>query len=112
VTLRFHPNTANALFYNPNILIITSTQKERLETWRVLKNIPHIYFIIIFLHFEPCAQNGLLSALPYLLMWLFSIAVGHFSEWARKREVLSATAIRKICNSMGTLIFDHFVINL
>ncbi|XP_042238110.1 sialin-like isoform X2 [Homarus americanus] len=52
------------------------------------------------LHFD-LAHSGFISALPYLVMWLFSIAAGQVADHLRARGILSTTATRKIFNSIG-----------
>lgn len=46
-------------------------------------------------------QNGTLSALPYLAMWLFSMAVSHIADWMLGTKWFTATAVRKIINGIG-----------
>ncbi|KAG7159931.1 inorganic phosphate cotransporter-like 6 [Homarus americanus] len=46
-------------------------------------------------------KSGFISALPYLVMWLFSIAAGQVADHLRARGILSTTATRKIFNSIG-----------
>lgn len=52
------------------------------------------------LHFN-IADNSFVSALPYLVMWIFSIVVGLFADYLRTAGYLSTTATRKIFNSIG-----------
>ncbi|XP_069941805.1 putative inorganic phosphate cotransporter isoform X6 [Cherax quadricarinatus] len=52
------------------------------------------------LHFN-IAQDSFVSALPYLLMWLFSIIAGQVADYLRTRGTLSTTATRRIFNSIG-----------
>ena len=46
-------------------------------------------------------QNALLSGMPYLGMWIFSILVSAVVDFARKRNYVSTTVARKIANSIG-----------
>lgn len=52
------------------------------------------------LHFN-LQSNGLLSALPYLAMWLFSMFISHVADWMISSNRFSITATRKIINSIG-----------
>ncbi|XP_066246488.1 putative inorganic phosphate cotransporter [Euwallacea similis] len=52
------------------------------------------------LHFS-IKENGFLSALPYLAMWLFSILVSQVADWMLTRPYFTATSVRKILNSIG-----------
>ncbi|XP_072948846.1 putative inorganic phosphate cotransporter isoform X2 [Epargyreus clarus] len=45
--------------------------------------------------------NGLMSALPYLAMYLFSFPCGFASDYILKKKWLSITASRKLSNSLG-----------
>uniref|UniRef100_A0AAG5DLK9 Putative inorganic phosphate cotransporter n=1 Tax=Anopheles atroparvus TaxID=41427 RepID=A0AAG5DLK9_ANOAO len=45
--------------------------------------------------------NGVLSALPYLAMWLFSIVVGWVADWMLTSGRITHTWTRKISNSIG-----------
>ncbi|XP_068248075.1 putative inorganic phosphate cotransporter [Palaemon carinicauda] len=52
------------------------------------------------LHYK-LADEGFLSALPYLVMWIFSICAGLSADKLRTSGVLSTTATRRIFNSIG-----------
>lgn len=49
-------------------------------------------------------QNGTLSALPYLAMWLFSMFISVIADWMVDMNRFSHTTTRKIINSLGTYI--------
>lgn len=46
-------------------------------------------------------QNGILSALPYLAMWLFSNIISFGADWMITSNRFSHTVTRKIVNSIG-----------
>ncbi|XP_053610016.1 putative inorganic phosphate cotransporter [Plodia interpunctella] len=46
-------------------------------------------------------SNGLMSAAPYLGMFIMSFPVGYISDYVLKKKWLSVTASRKISNSIG-----------
>jgi len=49
-----------------------------------------------------CAvQNGLLSGVPYLAMWIFMILSGFVADILRTKNLLQTTNIRKLCNGVG-----------
>ncbi|XP_069162723.1 sialin isoform X3 [Procambarus clarkii] len=52
------------------------------------------------LHFN-IAHDSFVSALPYLLMWVFSVVAGQVADYFRARGTLSTTATRRIFNSIG-----------
>lgn len=45
--------------------------------------------------------NGLLSSLPYLAMWLFSMFISVIADWMISSKRFNHTATRKIINSIG-----------
>lgn len=52
--------------------------------------------------------NGFLTALPYVLMWVVSIASSWVADWQIKKARVSITSVRKICTtiaSVGPAIF-------
>ena len=53
-------------------------------------------------------ENGILSSLPYLAMWLFSMIISVFADFLISSNRFNHTATRKIINSIGELI--HFSI--
>ncbi|XP_046451173.1 putative inorganic phosphate cotransporter [Daphnia pulex] len=55
------------------------------------------------LHFDLKA-NGALSALPYLAMWLFSIAFSVTADAIRKNKILNTTYTRKVFTTIGLLL--------
>ncbi|XP_030380306.1 putative inorganic phosphate cotransporter isoform X1 [Scaptodrosophila lebanonensis] len=46
-------------------------------------------------------SNGLLSALPYLAMWLFSMFISVIADWMITSKRFTHTSTRKIINSIG-----------
>ena len=46
-------------------------------------------------------QNGFITSLPHILLWLFSISVGTIADWLIERKIMSITSIRRLCNSIG-----------
>lgn len=60
---------------------------------RYMKNVMH--FTI--------AQNGLLSAIPHLLMWLTAIASGWWVDWILINKIYSVSATRKIFTTVSSI---------
>ncbi|XP_013195802.1 putative inorganic phosphate cotransporter isoform X2 [Amyelois transitella] len=52
------------------------------------------------LHFS-IKDNGFVSALPYLCMWLFSMFISVVADWMLSSGRLNHTQVRKIINSIG-----------
>lgn len=46
-------------------------------------------------------ENGTLSAIPYLAMWLFSIFISWVADWMISSGRFTHTVTRKIMNSIG-----------
>lgn len=46
-------------------------------------------------------ENGTLSALPYLAMWLFSMFISVVADYMISSERFTHTSTRKIINSIG-----------
>jgi hypothetical protein len=49
-------------------------------------------------------QNALLSALPYLVMWILSLVVAQFADLTARKGWASTNVIRKTANSVGMLL--------
>ncbi|XP_015090099.2 sodium-dependent phosphate transport protein 1 isoform X1 [Vicugna pacos] len=49
-------------------------------------------------------ENGLLSSLPNLFAWIFSILAGHMSDTLQSRNIFSLLTIRKLFTSLGLLL--------
>lgn len=47
------------------------------------------------------SQNGVMSSLPFLLMWLTAIMAGWLSDYLVARNVFSVTVIRKVFTTIG-----------
>jgi len=54
-------------------------------------------------------QNGILSSLPYIAMWIFSIVASCVADWLIYSGRLSLTRTRKVFNCIGN-IFIHFCV--
>ncbi|XP_077289317.1 putative inorganic phosphate cotransporter protein picot isoform X2 [Arctopsyche grandis] len=57
-------------------------------------------FMKQILHFS-IKNNGYVSALPYLAMWLFSIFIAIVADWMLSSQRFNHTQVRKIINSIG-----------
>ncbi|RZF34614.1 hypothetical protein LSTR_LSTR008639 [Laodelphax striatellus] len=52
------------------------------------------------MHFN-FAENGILSAIPYLVMWFVSICSGVIADWVLANNLLGVTALRKLLATIG-----------
>jgi len=52
------------------------------------------------LHFDT-KSNALLSSLPHLFMWIFSIFIAQISDWLSHNQHVSVTTIRKTANTIS-----------
>lgn len=52
-------------------------------------------------HHFSIKDNGVLSALPYLAMWLFSIFISHVADWMLTKPYFTHTIVRKLINGIG-----------
>lgn len=48
------------------------------------------------------SENAVLSAVPFLLYWIFSIFLGLFFSGLENRSYMSRTNVRKLANGMGS----------
>ncbi|ESO83132.1 hypothetical protein LOTGIDRAFT_133858 [Lottia gigantea] len=56
--------------------------------------------------------NGILSALPYLALWLLQLISGFIADWLRGRGILNTNKTRKLMNTLGLLIPAVFMIGV
>ena len=54
-------------------------------------------------------QNGILSALPYIVTWLLMIVGGYLADWLSRPHRLHITTVRKLFNTAGLLIPGLFL---
>lgn len=52
-------------------------------------------------------QNGFVSALPYLCMWLFSMFISVVADWMLSSGRFNHAQVRKIINSIGEHLIDY-----
>ncbi|XP_015377202.1 PREDICTED: putative inorganic phosphate cotransporter [Diuraphis noxia] len=69
--------------------------------WLLLSEMPT--FISSVLKFN-IKSNGLVSALPYLAMWLCQFPVTYFADYMNKKNVTSLTFSRKFWNTLGNIL--------
>ncbi len=62
-------------------------------------------------YIELLDQNGFMSALPYLGMWLFEISAGQTADLLRTRKHMSTTRVRKLFSLVGRLSSLYFSLN-
>lgn len=46
-------------------------------------------------------QNGLLSSLPYLTMWVMSLVMSAIADWLLVRNILTVLQVRRVFTSIG-----------
>ena len=46
-------------------------------------------------------QNGMLSGVPYLVMWLMMIVSGYLADLLRRKRIFRTTTVRKLANGIG-----------
>ncbi|CAH0398537.1 unnamed protein product [Chilo suppressalis] len=66
--------------------------------WTLMTEIPSYMKQVLGVDIK---SNGVMSALPYLAMYLMSFPLGFISDYTLKKKWLSITACRKISNSVG-----------
>ncbi|BES97219.1 sodium:phosphate symporter activity [Nesidiocoris tenuis] len=54
------------------------------------------------MHF-PISQSGVLSALPYLGMWMASVIIGYVADMLLEKKILTLTPLRKIFSTFGAV---------
>lgn len=57
-------------------------------------------------------NNGLLSALPYFVMWIMCLTVSPIADFLTNRRLLTTTNSRKLFNSIGFWLPAIFLISL
>lgn len=58
----------------------------------------------------PIQKNGLVSALPYLIMWFSSIATSWLADWMITKGVMSRTNVRKLGTTIASIGPGVFII--
>ncbi|XP_066140951.1 putative inorganic phosphate cotransporter [Euwallacea fornicatus] len=69
--------------------------------WTLLTQIPSYMNYVMNFNIK---ENSVLSALPYLTLWILSFGVGFASDFIINRGFLTRTTSRKIFNSLGLFI--------
>ncbi|XP_076064319.1 putative inorganic phosphate cotransporter isoform X2 [Oratosquilla oratoria] len=57
-------------------------------------------YLKTILHFN-MSENGVLSALPYLVMFITSLIIGTIMDWLRSNNTVTTTTARRISNAIG-----------
>ncbi|XP_045447866.1 putative inorganic phosphate cotransporter [Melitaea cinxia] len=66
--------------------------------WTLMTEIPSYMRQVLGVDIK---ANGVMSALPYLAIYVLSFPVGYISDYTLKKKWLSITACRKLSNSFG-----------
>jgi len=51
-------------------------------------------------------QDGFISALPYLVMWIAINFAGYIADYLRGKGILSTTQTRKVFNAIGMVFLN------
>ncbi|XP_029053137.2 putative inorganic phosphate cotransporter [Osmia bicornis bicornis] len=65
--------------------------------WTLVNELPNYMDKVLKFNYE---QNGMLSALPYLVMWILSFPLCWLADYALKKGV-SRGVVRKVCNTIA-----------
>ncbi|KAL4708201.1 hypothetical protein ACJJTC_005343 [Scirpophaga incertulas] len=82
----------------PFIALIITHCGQNWGFWTLMTEIPSYMKQVLGVDIK---SNGLMSALPYLAMYLMSFPIGFMSDYVMKKKWLSISANRKISNSIG-----------
>ncbi|KAJ8923270.1 hypothetical protein NQ315_001827 [Exocentrus adspersus] len=85
----------------PFLAILVAHSGQNWGFWTLLTEIPS--YMESILKFK-IASNSMLSALPYLVLWLLSYLMSPLADILVTRQVISRTASRKIFNSIGLMV--------
>ena len=82
------------------LLYSTSRDSDYSYRYTFLTNIPIFMRDVLLFNI---GENGLLSAVPYVLYWLVITASGYLVDWLLQKEYLSLPVARKTANTVGML---------
>ncbi|XP_072948845.1 uncharacterized protein [Epargyreus clarus] len=82
----------------PFISVIVANIGSTWGSWTLLTEMPTYMSNILGVHIK---ANGVMSALPYLAMFLMNFPVGFTSDYLIKKKIVSITTCRKIFNTVG-----------
>lgn len=63
--------------------------------------IPLLATYVTMIYFDHALQNGVVSGIPYLVLWGIMILTGLTADYIRKRRFMSTTMVRKVFNAAG-----------
>jgi len=55
-------------------------------------------------------ENGFFSSLPYIAMWISTLATGVLSDWMIERKYLSITNVRKLNTTLSYAVPGVFLV--
>ncbi|XP_072948727.1 putative inorganic phosphate cotransporter [Epargyreus clarus] len=82
----------------PFISVVVANIGSNWGFWTLLTEIPTYMSNILEVNIK---SNGVMSALPYITMFLMNFPVGFTSDYAIKKKWVSVTTCRKIANTVG-----------
>ncbi|CAH0715894.1 unnamed protein product, partial [Brenthis ino] len=93
------PTPWSAIFTSlPFISLIVAHCGQNWGFWTLMTEMPSYMKQVLGVDIK---ANGVMSALPYLAMYLLSFPIGFTSDFILKKNWLSITACRKLSNSIG-----------
>ncbi|KAG6449216.1 hypothetical protein O3G_MSEX005928 [Manduca sexta] len=82
----------------PFISLIVAHCGQNWGFWTLMTEMPSYMKLVLGVDIK---ANGLMSALPYMAMYILSFPLGFISDYTLKKQWLSITTCRKISNSIG-----------
>ncbi|XP_045772829.1 putative inorganic phosphate cotransporter isoform X1 [Maniola jurtina] len=93
------PTPWKAIFTSlPFISLIVTHCGQNWGFWTLMTEMPSYMKQVLGVDIK---ANGVMSALPYLAMYILSFPIGFVSDYTLKRKWVSITASRKLSNSLG-----------
>ncbi|XP_050295411.1 putative inorganic phosphate cotransporter [Anthonomus grandis grandis] len=97
-----HPTPWKAILTSKPVWALFITQTgNNYAFWTLFSQIPS--YMNYVMHFN-MKDNGLLSSLPYIVLWILSWGIGFTSDFVINKGILSRTASRKTFNSLGQFL--------
>ncbi|XP_077290054.1 putative inorganic phosphate cotransporter [Arctopsyche grandis] len=97
--VKHHPTPWKSIFTSlPVWALIVVHCGQNWGFWMLLTEMPSYMGSVLGVDIK---SNGLLSALPYLVMWILSFVVSFISDYVINNKIVSVTVARKVANTIG-----------
>ncbi|KAF5279331.1 hypothetical protein FQR65_LT15404 [Abscondita terminalis] len=106
-SVRYRVPWMRLIFCKPTFALMAGQAGHGILFFFIVVNLPKYFKDVLKFNIK---ENGLLTALPYVALWISGAISGVFADWIINHEKMSVTNVRKLYTSIASIFPSGFVV--